>query len=94
MWLKFFIDRNLKPAHCGSVTCRQQLDLNQTLRKEQDDAYQKSLKADQEKERKKREELAVKASEERRIKEHTERILQERRQKGEVGGYLPERVQC
>lgn len=52
---------------------RQQLDLNQTLRKEQDEAFQKSLKADQDKAEKKRQEVLKKEQEERTKKEREER---------------------
>lgn len=68
-----------------AVDCsRRQLDQNQSLRKEQDEAYLKSLKADQDKEKAKREEKLNKELAERKTKEAVERKEREERLRGEV----------
>ncbi|KAG1692961.1 FAS-associated factor 2-B [Nymphon striatum] len=54
---------------------REERSLNQTLRRQQDEAYEESLKADQEKERKKREEkLQQEQAEEMKIREIKEKL--------------------
>ena len=64
------------------------MDLNQTLRKEQDEAFQKSLKADQDKAEKKRQEVLKKEQEERTKKEREERKEREETERVEVGIFL------
>ncbi|GAV08838.1 hypothetical protein RvY_18473-2 [Ramazzottius varieornatus] len=76
---------------------RQQLDMNQTLRKEQDEAFQKSLKADQDKAEKKRQEAlkkeqaehAKKEAEERKHREEIERVESLARRKHEAARLVP-----
>ncbi|OQV12301.1 FAS-associated factor 2-B [Hypsibius exemplaris] len=72
-------DRHLSSARQE----RQTLDLNQSLRKEQDEAYLKSLKADQDKEKKKRDDKLRKEEEERLMIETAERKAREEHEKEE-----------
>lgn len=62
-------------------TCRVERSLTQTLRAQQDEAYLESLKADQEKERKREEERQVILAEQRRVQEE---ILAEERRKEDI----------
>ncbi|XP_055327987.1 FAS-associated factor 2-like [Paramacrobiotus metropolitanus] len=76
-------DRHLNAARME----RRQLDMNQTLRREQDEAYQKSLKADQDKARSKLEEKMRKEMEERHQREEAERQEREEKMRGENLAY-------
>ncbi|GFY66299.1 FAS-associated factor 2 [Trichonephila inaurata madagascariensis] len=60
---------------------RQERSMTQTIRQQQDEAYKESLKADQEKERRKREEQEVKAQQER---EERNKLLEEQKRKEDI----------
>ncbi|XP_054712003.1 FAS-associated factor 2-like isoform X2 [Uloborus diversus] len=73
---------------------RQERTMNQTIRRQQDEAYIESLRADQEKERRKREEQEIKAKieleERNKILEEQRRKEDIRRQKIELADQIPE----
>lgn len=63
---------------------RHERTVNQTIRRQQDEAYKESLRADQEKERKRREEQELQA---RKEMEERNKVLEEQKRK-EVGNIL------